>query len=510
MSKKRVVIVGAGMGGLTSALRLSHHGYDVTVVEASSVPGGKVHTREIDGAKIDSGPTVFTMRWVFDELFQEVGTSLSQELTLTPLSVLARHFWPDGSMLDLSANAQESEAHIEKWSSPSEALLFRQFCKTAQETYRNLEGPVIRSARPNMVSLMTRLGPMGLAQLAQLGPMRSLWQQMCLQFKDERLRQLFARYATYCGSSPWEAPATLLLIAQVEMAGVWSAKGGMTSLSAALARLSQARGAQFKYNSQCSQILQHQGRVSGVKLATGEVIPADAVVFNGDASALREGLLSADVQRAVPAKAPARSLSALTWSMNAKAQGVALDRHNVFFHTDYASEFEDIFKHRKLPHQPTVYVCAQDQPGHVTQDEPQRLLCLVNAPAVGDANVLNEEALEKCQTESFQHLERLGLKLEITPFNCVRTSPTEFHQRFPASGGALYGQATHGWTSLFSRPGSRTPLPGLFLAGGSVHPGPGVPMAAMSGRLAAEALMDSHGLTNRFPQTATSGGTSTL
>ena len=510
MSKKRVVIVGAGMGGLTSALRLSHHGYDVTVLEASSVPGGKVHTREIDGAKIDSGPTVFTMRWVFDELFQEVGTSLSQELTLTPLSVLARHFWPDGSMLDLSANAQESEAHIEKWSSPSEALLFRKFCQTAQETYRNLEGPVIRSARPNMVSLMTRLGPLGLAQLAQLGPMRSLWQQMCLQFKDERLRQLFARYATYCGSSPWEAPATLLLIAQVEMAGVWSAKGGMTSLSAALARLSQARGAQFKYNTQCSQILQHHGRVSGVKLVTGEVIPADAVVFNGDASALREGLLSADVQRAVPAKAPPRSLSALTWSMNAKAQGVALDRHNVFFHADYASEFEDIFKHRKLPHQPTVYVCAQDQPGHVTQDQPQRLLCLVNAPAVGDANVLNEEALEKCQTESFQHLERLGLKLEITPFNCVRTSPTEFHQRFPASGGALYGQATHGWTSLFSRPGSRTPLPGLFLAGGSVHPGPGVPMAAMSGRLAAEALMDSHGLTNRFPQTATSGGTSTL
>jgi 1-hydroxycarotenoid 3,4-desaturase len=255
--------------------------------------------------------------------------------------------------------------------------------------------------------------------------------------------------------------------------------------------------------------LQHQGRVSGVKLATGEVIPADAVVFNGDASALREGLLSADVQRAVPAKAPARSLSALTWSMNAKAQGVALDRHNVFFHTDYASEFEDIFKHRKLPHQPTVYVRAQDQPGHVTQDEPQRLLCLVNAPAVGDANVLNEEALEKCQTESFQHLERLGLKLEITPFNCVRTSPTEFHQRFPASGARCMARPRTAGPACSLVLDRERPWPGLFLAGGSVHPGPGVPMAAMSGRLAAEALMDSHGLTNRFPQTATSGGTST-
>jgi 1-hydroxycarotenoid 3,4-desaturase len=293
------------------------------------------------------------------------------------------------------------------------------------------------------------------------------------------------------------------------MAGVWSAKGGMTALSSALMRLSQARGAEFKFNSQCKQILQKQGSVSGVMLDTGEVIPADAVVFNGDASALRGGLLSDEVRHVLPSKAPPRSLSALTWSVYAKAQGVALDRHNVFFHANYSSEFEDIFKHQKLPQHPTVYVCAQDQPGHVSQDEPQRLLCLVNAPAVGDSNVLNEEALAQCQTESFQHLERLGLKLEITPFNSVRTSPAEFHQRFPASAGALYGQATHGWTSLFSRPGSKTPLRGLYLAGGSVHPGPGVPMAAMSGRLAAEALMANHGSTKLFPQTATSGGTST-
>ena len=109
MSKQRVVIIGAGMGGLTSALRLSHHGYDVTVLEASSVPGGKVHTREIDGAKIDSGPTVFTMRWVFEELFNEIGADLESELSLTSLSILARHFWPDGSALDLSANAKQSE-----------------------------------------------------------------------------------------------------------------------------------------------------------------------------------------------------------------------------------------------------------------------------------------------------------------------------------------------------------------------------------------------------------------
>jgi 1-hydroxycarotenoid 3,4-desaturase len=134
---------------------------------------------------------------------------------------------------------------------------------------------------------------------------------------------------------------------------------------------------------------------------------------------------------------------------------------------------------------------------------------LVNAPASGDGNSITEEALEQCQTHTFQHLRRLGLPLTPTTANSIRTSPQDFHRRFPASGGALYGQATHGWTSIFSRPGSTTPLPGLFLAGGSVHPGPGVPMAALSGQRAAEAVMASLASTSTFPMGATFGGMST-
>ena len=234
MHKKHVVVVGAGMGGLTSALRLAHYGYEVTVLDAQAQAGGKVHTRDVAGSKIDSGPTVFTMRWVFEELFKEVGTNLESELSLTSLSVLARHFWPDGSALDLSADARQSEDNIAQWSSREEALRFRKFCEVARETYQTLEGPFIRSPRPNMLSIMTRLGPKGLLHLSGLSPMSSLWQQMTSHFQDERLRQLFGRYATYCGSSPWEAPATLMLIAQVEMDGVWSVKGvsGPTFFSA--------------------------------------------------------------------------------------------------------------------------------------------------------------------------------------------------------------------------------------------------------------------------------------
>jgi 1-hydroxycarotenoid 3,4-desaturase len=510
MSEHRVVIVGAGMGGLSSAILLAHQGLEVTVVEAADAPGGKVHSREVNGAQIDSGPTVFTMRWVFDALLRSVGTSVEAEMRITPLQVLARHFWPDGSQLDLSADAQQSEAAIAAWSGGDEAQRFRDFCKTTRQLYATLEGPMIRAQRPSMGGFMGDLGFKGLGVLAQLGPMRSLWQQLGQQFADPRLRQLFARYATYCGSSPWQSPATLMLIAQVEMDGVWSVEGGMVGMAQALARVARRHGAVFRYHSTCQQIEQRQGRVCGVHLQSGEFLPADRVIFNGDAAALREGLLGEGVRRAVPQAAPPRSLSALTWSMRTPIpEGVMLDRHNVFFQSSYASEFEDIFDRQRLPEQPTVYVCAQDRPASRETSQAERIFCLVNAPACGDNNEITEEAIAQCQTRTFQHLRRLGLPLQPTTSNSVRTTPQDFHRRFPASGGALYGQATHGWTSIFKRPGSTTPLQGLYLAGGSVHPGPGVPMAALSGQRAAEALMASLGSTRRFPREATFGGMST-
>ncbi|WP_396430411.1 1-hydroxycarotenoid 3,4-desaturase CrtD [Limnohabitans sp.] len=509
MSEHKVVIVGAGMGGLSSAMLLAHQGLDVTVVEAAGAPGGKVHSREVAGVQIDSGPTVFTMRWVFDALLQSVGTSVEAEMQISPLNVLARHFWPDGSQLDLSADAQESESAIAAWSGGDEARRFREFCKTTRQLYATLEGPMIRAQRPNMGGFMADLGMDGLGVLARLGPMRSLWQQLGHQFTDPRLRQLFARYATYCGSSPWQSPATLMLIAQVEMDGVWSVEGGMVGMAQSLARVARRHGAVFRYHSTARCIEKRQGRVCGVQLQSGEFLPAEHVIFNGDAAALRQGLLGDAARAAMPKATPPRSLSALTWSMHTPTEGVALDRHNVFFQNTYASEFEDIFDRQRLPQQPTVYVCAQDQPAGVSPGMAERIFCLVNAPACGDGTGITEEALQQCQTHTFNHLRQLGLHLQPTTNQCIRTTPQDFHQRFPASGGALYGQATHGWTSIFSRPGSTTPLQGLYLAGGSVHPGPGVPMAALSGQRAAEAVMASLVSTSTFPMGATFGGMST-
>jgi 1-hydroxycarotenoid 3,4-desaturase len=508
----RVVVVGAGIGGLVSALLLACRGHAVTLVESAEAPGGKMRQVQVDGVSVDAGPTVFTMRWVFDEILAEAGSSLEELVRIHPLSVLARHAWRgQGGHLDLFADARRSAEAIGQFSGPDEARRFLDFCAQTRRVYDRLEGPFIRSERPTLRSMVGDLGPRGLAVLAGLGPFASLWGSLARHFHDPRLQQLFGRYATYCGSSPFAAPATLMLVAQVELDGVWAVEGGLHAVARGLAGLVQQRGASLRYGQACEQILTRNGRASGVRLAGGEVIAADAVVFNGDAGALAAGLLGpavAGAVRAVPAKA--RSLSAVTWALHARASGFPLARHNVFFDADYRSEFDDIFARRQLPRQGTVYVCAQDRvDGGAAELPRERLLCLVNAPPDGDTRTSDALETDQCEHRSLALLRQCGLSLEAGPHQVVRTTPADFHRLFPGTGGALYGQATHGWMSAFRRAGATTALPGLYLAGGSVHPGPGVPMAAMSGRLAAATLTAHLGSTRRSRRVVISGGTST-
>jgi len=507
MREKHVVVVGAGMAGLVSALLLAHQGVKVTVVDKATTVGGKIRQLPIHGHGVDSGPTVFTMRWVFDEIFSAVNVSLDRLLKISPLPVLARHAWDDGSRLDLFADPLASVDAIGQFAGLAEAKNFERFCIKVREVYDTLQAPYIQSTAPSMLQLMGALGPRGLGVLASLGAMSNLWDSLGRFFKDDRLRQLFGRYATYCGSSPWQAPATLMLIAQVEMDGVWAIEGGMHALPLCLETLAKQRGAHFILGQACQQINTQAGQVNGVTLENGQTIQADAVVFNGDIAALQTGLLGNAVTRATKPASVERSLSAVTWSLHAKTQGFALDRHNVFFQNHYASEFDDIFKKQQLPLTPTVYVCAQDRGLDAKpSQEGERLLCLVNAPAVGDKNLLTDEAIEQCQHNSFQLLKRCGLEIQTSTTNTQRTTPATFHQLFPATGGALYGQATHGWMSAFSRPTAKSQIPGLFLAGGSVHPGPGVPMAAISGKLAGAAVMAHLNSISRSSRVATSGG----
>jgi 1-hydroxycarotenoid 3,4-desaturase len=487
MGEDRVVVVGAGMGGLVAALELVRLGARVTLLEAADAPGGKLAPACVGGRSFDAGPTVFTMRWVFDELFESWGTSLDAQLVLRRMDILARHGWRNGSTLDLHADLARSAEAIAQFAGPREAQGFLSFAQRARRIYRALEAPFLRDTRPSMLSLMTRAARRDwrhALQMLQISPFQTMWGALEHHFRDARLQQLFGRYATYCGASPFLAPATLMLVAHVEAEGVWTLDGGMAALGQALSALAVQRGVTLRCGTAVSQVLTAQGRACGVRLADGEVIDADAVVFNGDAAALAQGLLGPEARTAV-APPQARSLSALTWLVVGKTDGFELQHHNVLFSADSRAEFDTLHRARPgVPADPTVYVCAQDRRSpHSVPTGPERLLCLINAPAHGLDHPLRPEEIDPCQHILLQRLAHQGLRL--TPQALQVSTPTHFARRFPGTQGALYGEPPHGWRASFRRPDARSRLPGLYLAGGSIHPGAGVPMAALSGRLAA-------------------------
>jgi 1-hydroxycarotenoid 3,4-desaturase len=513
MTDLNVAIVGAGIGGLSSALMLATHGAAVTVFERAAVPGGKMREVRVGGALVDSGPTVFTLRPVFEEIFAEAGADFAGRVAARPAGVLARHAWDAEAHLDLFADRERSAAAIGEFAGAGEARRYLAFCAAARKTYETLERTFIHAQRPTPLSLVQRTASAGPLGLLSIRPFATMWTALGSHFRDARLRQLFGRYATYCGSSPYLAPATLMLVAHVEQEGVWLLDDGMHRLAEALRELAIECGVRFRFQTAVTEIEVANRRATAVLDAHGERHPCDAVVCNADPAALAAGRLGQRARAALPRLGRAeRSLSALTWSLEAVADGFPLLHHNVFFSRDYRREFDDIFRDRRLPGEPTVYVCAQDRGRpHETPrtGARERLFCLVNAPAVGDTHPFATEEVEQCASRTFTLLERCGLRVSREPGRTVVTTPRDFERMFPATGGALYGQASHGWRASFSRPGARTRIPGLYLAGGGTHPGPGVPMAAVSGRLAAACVLRDLASTARSYPAATRGGTST-
>ncbi|MEM9047371.1 MAG: 1-hydroxycarotenoid 3,4-desaturase CrtD [Pseudomonadota bacterium] len=525
-----VIVIGAGIGGLAAAIRMAAAGLPVLLLEQHGWLGGKMRSLPSPAGPVDAGPTVMTMRHVFDALFEAAGERLEDHVTLTPDRILARHWWPDGATLDLSADAAQNAAALRAFGGAAAEAEFRCFCARTRHLFERFDLPVMRSPKISLGGLARAIAASPLTTLRAMAPGKTLAALLQESFSDPRLRQLFGRYATYVGGSPFGAPGLLALIWEAELRGVWSVAGGMQALAQALAGLVGRMGVRVELDTEVTGIETEAGRAAWVQLADGSRLQGRAVVFNGDPRALRTGRLGPAMCRAVRASGTEpRALSAWVWSFAAELRGArsrqdpsepSLVHHNVFFGADPRAEFAPI-RAGRLPEDPTLYVCAQDRGGEsapadatgagpafqIGRAGPERFEIIMNGAPRG-AQVTPEEA-QACRTLTFQTLERMGLRFASKPDLTTLTTPADFARMFPASRGSLYGRSPEGMMASFLRPTTRTRIPGLYLAGGGVHPGPGIPMAALSGSHAAAAIATDLGLTSPSRPTAMPGGMST-
>ena len=503
-----IAVIGSGIGGLSAALRLAHAGARVTVLERHSTPGGKMRTLPSVAGPVDAGPTVLTMKPVFDGLFADVGARLEDHVTLLREPLLARHFWRDGTTLDLMADHDHSVANVGDAFGPRAAKDFNSFCTRAARLFETFDAPMMQSEAPSLTALAATVlrNP---AIIPAMAPHQTLAQMLRSSFSEPKLAQLFARYATYVGGLPDQCPALLSLIWEAERRGVWHVEGGMHRLATAIETLARQKGAAFRYNAHVTRIEVTDGKACAVHTEAGR-LEIDAVLFNGDPRAISIGMLGEKCSTAVKSAAvESRSLSAQVQSFAATVErDFPLAAHNVLFADDGAGEYAPL-AHGTLQNDPTLYICAQDRFGGATPKEPERFEIILNAPPTADSTSPSPQERTQCQTLIFNRLAAFGLTFSSNPTTDSLTGPHSFDALFPASNGSLYGRSPAGMMAAFNRPTARTKMAGLYLVGGGAHPGAGVPMATLCAQHAAEAMIKDLCLTSTSPRAATHGGMST-
>ncbi|HVF49372.1 MAG TPA: phytoene desaturase family protein [Pyrinomonadaceae bacterium] len=495
MPAQTVNIIGAGLGGLAAAIRLAARGVRVKVFERNSTVGGKVNIHTSGGYTFDTGASLLTMRHVVADLFESAGRRLEDYLELEPLEPICRYLWPDGAQLDASTDIARTEAGIRKIA-PADAEGFRRFLADARRKYEVAERTFLAHSLNDLPRL---LRPRYARDLAALSSMRTLSAHVASYFRSPSLRQLFNRFATYNGSSPYRAPATFALIPHVEFGlGAWYVRGGMYQLPTALARLAGELGVELRTGAEVERIIVRAGRVRGVGLASGEVHECDALVANTDASETYLRLLEPEARGTAVARRLARgepSCSGFVVLAGTRRRYEHLAHHNIFFSSDYRAEFDAIFKDLRPAREPTVYVCAtsrtdasQAPAGH------ENLFVLVNAPATSDRTRWDSEK-DAYRDSVMRRLESFGLTdlRASVDYEHVIT-PADFQSIYHAHRGSIYGLSSNSLMSAFLRPPNRARhLRGLYLAGGTTHPGGGIPLVLLSGKMAAELLIRDEG-----------------
>jgi len=491
----RVVVIGAGMGGMAVAARLAVKRHDVTVLEQSPTYGGKLGTFERDGFVFDTGPSLLTIPAVYRDLFNKTGAGLDETVELVELEPAFRYRFPDGVTVEMpGADVGRCATALGDALGGTAYEDWRAFMRRASDIWQVTRRPFLESPLGGLRDLLPLAR--NLSDVRTVAPFTSLRGLGERYLHDPRLRMLLDRYATYTGSDPRRAPAALATVPYVEQTfGAFHVGGGVRRLADALHTRSRERGAVYRMSTDVVEVVTDAARVTGVRLADGEVLPADVVVANADATHLYRDLVrdprGADPLRRLRKATP--SLSGFVLLLAVRGRTPDLLHHNVWFPQDYDAEFDAVFGRRARPvEDPTVYVCAPDDDRMRPDADHESWFVLVNAPrhattgeqgtvdwtAPGLAESYRDRVLAVMAERGFDVRDRLL-------WSQVRT-PADLERETRAPGGAIYGTSSNGPRAAFLRAANVSPVPGLYLVGGSAHPGGGLPLVGMGAQIVAE------------------------
>ncbi|WP_309385965.1 phytoene desaturase family protein [Cerasicoccus frondis] len=481
-----VLVIGGGLGGLSAAIHLAHAGKQVTLLEQNKRLGGKCNLRQWQGFQFDTGPSLLTMPFVLDELFAKVGRRREDYLEFTRVTPACRYFFTNGRRFDAPGSLEAFREGVAR-DFPQDVAGFDRFMKYCRDLWE-VSGPLFLFNRLEP-SIALKIRPKhALAGLAAMRPW-TLRQAVEHYFQAPELRQLFSRYATYNGSDPWRTPATFNVISYVEMAfGSWHIQGGIYRLVEALAQLATELGVEIRTEAQVDALQFDQGRASGAALANGEVLKAQRIVVNADGVAALAGSLfrehpeAGKWARRWEGREASSSGSVQLMAINGECEELAC--HNIFFNEDYRQEFTDLFAEPQPLRDPTIYIAApcKIDPSQAPAGQ-EAWFVLVNAP---DTQSSPDWPVDYDARVRAKLAERLPWYSEDKVLWRESLPPAYLRDAYGAWRGAIYGPASNDRRSAFLRLGIRAPAPGVFFAGGSTHPGGGMPLVLTSGRLAAE------------------------
>ena len=487
--KQPVAVVGAGIGGIAAAVRLAAQGHAVTVFEGRDSFGGKMHQFALPGGyRFDAGPSLFTLPGLVDELFRLAQRDPQDYFRYERLDPITHYFFADGTRLQAWANEAQFAAEVEeKLGVPAAEV--RQFLHRSRRAYEATAPTFLHKSLHRAQSYLSRDTLRAVAEIPRLGLLGTMHQRHQQAFpQDARVQQLFDRFATYNGSDPYQAPATLSLIPHLEHGlGAYYPEGGIYSIASSLVRLAEELGVEFRYNEPVEEILTADGRVTGLRTPQ-DVYDFGLVVSNMDVVPTYRRLLP---REAAPERtlAQPRSSSALIFYWGIAREFPELGVHNIFFSEDYRREFEAIFQDHTVADDVTVYVNITSKktpddapPGH------ENWFVMVNVPH--DQGQDWDALLARTRAAVLCRLHR-ALGLDVEPLIRAERSwtPPGIAADTSSFGGALYGSSSNNMLAAFLRhPNFSRRLQGLYFCGGSVHPGGGIPLCLLSARIVADLI----------------------